>query len=180
MLLQPCDIFFTKGDTLLGYMIRRATREKNEPPTWAGHVGMIVEPGEGLDAVCIEALNRVERHTLDSQYAGKAVEIRVYRPLTWSDEDKIAILVHLEAEVGERYGYAKIALHGLKWLTGWNWWLRLAVIDRWPICSYLIADATARRGYRFGIDAKMATPDDMMDYCHENVTRYSFIGTLNA
>lgn len=163
--LEPCDLFFTRGDTLLAYLIRRATRDRYEAPTWAGHVGCVVQAGDGLEAICVEALNRVERHSLKSQYEGKAVEIRVFRPLCLNEEQKATIIRYLEQHVNDKYGYGKILLHGAHWITGWDWWLKMSVLDKFPICSYLIAKGYGFAGYYFGVEPGQASPDDMMDDC---------------
>ena len=180
MILEPCDIFFTRGDSLFAYLIRRATRKKNEAPTWAGHVGCVVAAGEGYDAVVVEALATVDQHPMREQYESAVVEIRVYRPLSLSDEQKAKILSFLISSVGERYGYLKIALHGLYWLTGCEWVLNFSFIKSRPICSYLVANAWAAAGLTFGMGfSKVPSPDDMMDWCVAHPEKYELIATYN-
>ena len=180
MILEPCDIFFTRGDSLFAYLIRRATRKKNEAPTWAGHVGCVVEAGEGYEAIVVEALTTVEQHPMKEQYESSVVEIKVFRPLSLTDDQKAKILAYLKRSVGERYGYAKIALHGIYWLTGWDWVLNFGFIKSRPICSYLVANAWKEAGLTFGMGlSKVPSPDDMMDFCAENPSRYQLIATYD-
>ena len=60
-------------------------------------------------------------------------------------------------------------------LTGQKWWMDLNVIKRLPYCSYLWATWFERYGYDFGVKAKRATPDDMLDFCQANPDKWKCI-----
>jgi hypothetical protein len=173
MILEPCDTFFTRSKTWLGWLIRACTRAPGEARTWAQHVGMIVEAGEGLDAIAVEALTTVERHPLRDEYGDGKTELAIYRPLNLTQEEKALILKRAESYVGRRYGYLKIGLHFLDWCCGGIvLFRRLGTVDRFPICSYLVAHCFQAAGKTFGIKADAASPDDMLDFTQANPDKY--------
>lgn len=176
MTYYPLDLFFTREPgSLLSMAILWATREEGEAPTEASHVGAIVTTGELQEVECIEALRRVKVHGLWDRYHGRGSELTIYRPVNLSARQQVRILDRLHSRVGQRYGYAKLLLHLLRKLTGDPDWLRLSFLDRWPICSYLTAVEFEREGLTFGVEGRMATPDDMLDFCQAHPDKYRLV-----
>jgi hypothetical protein len=172
--LLPCDVFVTRGPSLLAKGIRWATRDDRERPTQVNHVGAIVEAGPWQSVNCIEALERVEHHGFAEKYFQSGHWAAVYRPLNISDDAQGKILAYLHNQRGRKYGYGKIALHLLRKLTGWDFWLSHQT-ERYPICSYLVANAWKQAGLDFGCDERLATPDDIHDFMLTNPDKYQFI-----
>lgn len=170
--LKPLDLFFSRTGTWLSRAILWATQEKHEGPSEASHVGCIVTPGIIRRVQAVEALRRVERHSLWDQYAGSKHELNIFRPLNIR-LPHMALIVHdLERQVGRKYGYGKLVLHLFRKITRDPRWLRFSSLDQYPICSYLVARSFEKYGYDFGVPYSMATPDDMHDFCLANPEKY--------
>jgi hypothetical protein len=174
MVYQPLDIFFTRNPTFLSRVIRWAEREPGEAKSEASHVGAIVSNGPLKKVYCIEALKKVRYHSLWSRYRGRGT-MTVYRPKNIEPDDVEEILWGLRRHVGDSYGYLKIGLHFLRKLTGNRNWLKLSVLDRYPICSYLVATEFEAQGYDFGVKGRLATPDDMLDFCQANPDKWQCV-----
>lgn len=179
MILQPGDIFLSRSNSWFGRAIRWFTREGAEPATKVNHVGIIVEGGPLDQAVAVEALQTVKRHSFWDARVESGGAVAVFRPLNLTPEQTQRIVRYCEAQVGKRYGYHKIVLHGLRkfgparaaidrvWSrVGW---------DRYPICSYLVARAFETCGLDFGVAATLAVPDDIWDFCRDHPEKYELI-----
>ena len=66
--LEPGDIFLTRGCSFISKAIRYITRSIGEKRTKVNHVGLVVQRGDIKTAIGVEALSKVIRHTLWSQY----------------------------------------------------------------------------------------------------------------
>ncbi len=179
-LLEPGDIFLTRGLGLFSRLIRFFTRGIGERRTQVNHVGLVVEPGPPPEAIGIEALSRVRRHPLKRRYGrGKRQEIAVYRPLNLSEEEVALIVATAEKYVGRRYGYVKIVTHLLDWLLlGAYAFRRLARMDDYPICSWLVAHSFGKAEKTFGVPAGAASPDDIWDFVTAEEEKYRMIHPL--
>jgi len=176
MRLEPCDIFFTQNPSLLGYFIRKFTTRKGENPSWANHVGLVVEAGEDLDAIAVEALGRVEKHALKTQYAGTGNHIVIFRPLGLTDSEMKKIVDKMNSFVGYKYGWWKLFLQFGDWCLGEKVFFRkLATIEKYPICSFAVARSFSTVNRNFGVSPNAASPDDMIDFCLANPDKYKFI-----
>ncbi len=178
-LLKPGDIILTRGAGLISKGIRFFTRRIGEPRTKVNHVGLIVEAGPTNQAVVVEALSRVKRHTLAKQYGGGKAQVAVYRPLNLSVEQLGTITQVAESHVGKKYGYVKIALHMADWvLLGAHVFRRLGRMGKYPICSWLVADSYKAAGLDFGVARNAASPDDIHDFVTSNPDKYEKIRGL--
>ncbi len=177
---EACDVFLTRSRTPLGWAIRLFTRGFGESRTKVNHVGIVVEDGTVEEAIGVEALRTVKRHTLWSNYGpGSSSDITVFRPLNLSEEEKTLIVSMAVGYVGRKYGYLMIAAHFLDWfLLGVYLFRRLVPGERYPICSWLVAHAFAQAGKDFGVDAGMASPDDIWDFVTSNPDTYRVIHPL--
>lgn len=179
MTYEPLDIFCTKGTSWVARMIRWATREPGEPATKVNHVGAIMSTGALQRVECIEAIGRgVTVRRFWTGYAYKKDEVVIYRPVNIPPEEMQAIAEGLLAHEGQAYGYWKLVPHLLRKLTRWKGWLRLFRLDQYTICSYLIAVEFSKKGYKFGVRAKAATPDDILDFCEQNPDKYELVRPL--
>ncbi|MCC6382791.1 MAG: hypothetical protein IT304_09785, partial [Dehalococcoidia bacterium] len=180
--LEPGDIFFTRGRHWIGRLIRFFTRGIGESRTKVNHVGIVVaggllrrlrrdvasglvRPGEP-EAVAVEALSRVRRHPLSAAYLDGRTEVAVYRPKALEASQVRDAVAWAEKEVGHPYGWPRIIGHFLDWLLfGAYVFRRLFRVARYPICSYLVAEAYEQAAPRFfGGPPDAASPDDLWDF----------------
>lgn len=175
--LLPGDLFLTRSRTMTGRAIRFFTRAFGESRTKVNHCGVVVEGGRTKDAVVVEALSRVRRHTLGYQYAGDDVEVAVFR---MRKADRYAVVDEAVKHLGERYGRWKIALHVADWLLlGAYAFRRLGRVPNRPICSYLVWRAFSRVGINFGVPLEKCTPDDIWDYVTQHDEKFSCVRHLS-
>jgi hypothetical protein len=84
-----------------------------------------------------------------------------------------------ERYVGRRYGYLKMLAHLLDWLfLGVYLFRRIASMDRYPICSWVVAHAYGKTGRHFGVAPGAASPDDIWDYVVAHPQEYRCVRAL--
>ena len=178
--LQPADIFLTRGRGLLSRAIRLFTRVIGESRTRVNHVGVMVTGGDLRSAIAVEALTEVKRHKLWDRYGppGRS-EVAIYRATNLSEDEIRIITGAAESYVGRKYGYLKILAHLADWLLqGAYVFRRLARMDRYPICSWLVAHAFAKAGKHFGVSPGAASPDDIWDFIQRHPDIYAEVYPL--
>ncbi len=178
--LKPADVFLTKGKGSVSRAIRFFTRGIGESRTQVNHVGVVVESGNLKTAVVVEALTRVKRHRLWNKYGPpKKDSVAIYRSKNLSQDEIEAIVAAAKSYVGRRYGYFKIFVHLVDWiLLGAYVFRRLARMDRYPICSWLVAHAFGKAGKHFGVEPGAAAPDDIWDFIQGHPQIYEEIYSL--
>jgi hypothetical protein len=171
--LREADIVFTQSGSFIGKAIRFFERRFGEGPSLVNHVGLMVNP------VCIvEALAKVICRDVRAAYRGKTIAI--YRPLNIDVETHYLIAIEATNFVGRTYGYIKIVAHALDWfIGGWFVFRRLARMEQYPMCSWLVAHAYSKAGYNFGVKPDAAEPDDIWDYVTSNPDKYKCIWPLS-
>jgi len=176
-LLQPTDVFLTRGNSWISRSIRFFTRRIGEPRTNANHTGIVVVGGPIREAIVVEALSTVKKHPLASRYVGKkGTQVAVYRPLNLAETEKQVIVAAAEGYVGRSYGWFQLVGHLADWvLQGAYVFRRLTGSDRYPICSWVVAHAFAKAGKNFGVPPGAASPDDIHDFVEENGDVYAKI-----
>lgn len=180
ILFCPGDLLLFHGSAWVSSAIRWATQAKGEVETYANHVGGIGYGGRvDGDATDIEALWTAVEHPLSDDQgrefqAWRLMEIHEDgKPVrTITTPDRLLLATTARAYLGRKYGAFKIGLHLgdalLAKVFGGSPYLfrRLALMDDYPICSWLWAHAYDKAlGYRFGVDPDAAAPDDMHDWC---------------
>lgn len=172
---RPGDILGVAGPGWVSRRIRKATTDRDEEPSLASHVDLVVGRGRLPDVRIVGAAEgRVRSTTPAAAYGGERPSgLVVMRPLNLPPEDLEAIVeAVLDRESqGERYGYGDIALHYLDRLTGWKVFRRMVTWRR-PICSVLLAAEYQLRGYSFGVPVGFAAPDDIDDFARANPSKY--------
>lgn len=167
--LKVADIGFVRSPSLLGGVIRRATRRRGEDPTEAQHVLGVIRGGRWHEAIIAEALGRVEAHGLVTAYGGRPAEVLIARPLNIPEYDRILIAGRVHSQVGRRYPKWHLIYQALDAVLGDRYiFRRLATQYGRKVCSALWAwgymiDSSARR-YGFGLPELAATPDDLLDF----------------
>ena len=131
-------------------------------------------------AIVVEALCKVMRHKFWSQYGPPKKDlIAVYRATNLTAEQIKDIVAEAEKQVGKKYGFLMIAAHLKDWLfLGIYLFRRLIPGNKYPICSWVVADAFAEAGKDFDVEVGMATPDDIWDFIQNNSDKYKEIYLL--
>jgi len=165
--------------------IRLFTRVVGESRTKVNHVGVIVTEGDLRTAIAVEALTKVKRHKLWKRYGPpSSSEVAIYRATNLSEDEIETITKAAESYVGRRYGYLKLLAHLADWfLQGAYVFRRLARMDKYPICSWLVAHSFAKAGKHFGVPPGAASPDDIWDFIqgHQDIyTEIYPLGLLNG
>ncbi len=178
--LEPGDIFLTRGCGFISKAIRYITRSIGEKRTKVNHVGIIVQRGDIKTAIGVEALSKVMRHTLWFQYGPPKKDlVSVYRATNLTAGQVKDIVAEAEKHVGKKYGTYMIIAHFFDWLLlGIYFFRRMILGNKYPICSWVVADAFAKVGKGFGVKVGMATPDDIWDFIEKNSDKYKEIHPL--
>lgn len=163
------DLALFKGTSILGKVIRWAQCTGSEAPSWANHVGVIVNDGQLKDAIIIESLWKTEKRPLLVNHRGDEISIFRFRMLT--PEQKYGIVRKMREFVGDTYGWWRLIQH----LVDNRIWGGRVVL-RWigkenqnrPICSYSAGLAYEFVDITFGKPAFSLQPDDMDDWCMNN------------
>lgn len=164
--LQAGDEFFTRGLSWVSNFICMFTQSITEKRSQINHVGLIIETGDLQTAVGVEAIHHVVRRTVWSAYGPPCNGLfAVYRARNLTDSDVSTIVARAQGMVGRRYGFFAIVVHLLDWfLMGLYLFRRLVKDGRYPICSWLVADAFSSVGKHFACEPGAAQPDGIWDY----------------
>jgi hypothetical protein len=180
-ILQPGDVFLTCGKGFKRRAIRSSTRRFGKKRTKVHHVGLVVEGGDLMSAIIVEAVSRVKRHKLWSAYGPpKEDSVAIYRATNLSQDEIDTIVGRAESHIGKRFGYPMIVAHVLDWLLLGAYVFRHIVPgSKYPICSWVVADAFGKAGKYFGVEVDLATPDDIWDFVVESTpSKYEQIHPL--
>lgn len=158
MKLQPADILIVRGSGWISDTIRKLTRSPGEGRGWASHVALAVWDQHVVEAIPPRVVMR------PMPYA-RGPKLQVWRPLNLTEGDRAIVCREAVTYVGQPYGFSKLALHAL----GLS---RFAVLDGYPICSWVVASSYTRAGFTFGIDPSRADPDHIHDYCRSHAEKY--------
>lgn len=168
--VRPGDLVLFRGNSTLGKLIRWAETSKGEGITWANHAGMIVTKSKLRNAVLIESVWKTEKRPLVENHIGEGLSIFRYRMLT--PEQQYALVRKMHEFVGDKYGWQRLIAHlvdqrvfggrtVLRWLGHQE--------QNRPICSYSTGLSYEFVDITFGMPAIALQPDDMDDYCINNV-----------
>jgi len=172
--LQPADLIFTRGDSVVGTLIRSFTTEQGEKRSVVNHVAGVVHGGDLKSAIICEALHRVTVRGLWQGYADTGTELTIWRCNSLSQHAREAIAVNASGRKGQKYGYIKILFEaGDFWLTKvrgkkTRFFRRFGFIDSMPICSRLWAEEYEKVGIALGGPAREMDPDDMHDWVKQS------------
>jgi hypothetical protein len=90
------------------------------------------------------------------------------------------IIKGAESYVGRKYGVLKLFAHFADWLLlGAYVFRRLAQMDKYPICSWMVAYSFEKGGVSFGVPPNAATPDDIWDYIQKHPDDYEEVYPLS-
>lgn len=168
--LLPGDIVLVRSHGLFAWFIRQFTRTAGEKRTRVNHVGIMVD-GQHI----VEALQTTRKYDIHWRFAGKPFQIAIYRWSGLTEQERATVATKAESYIGSKYGWLKILVHGLDRIIGGRYFFRrLAIQDKYPICSWVVAWAYDGIGKNFGVPPNAADPDHIWDYCVENDTSGQF------
>jgi len=180
MQLEPADIFLSRTRGIGSWLIRFFTRTSGEPESEVSHTGIVVEGGPLEKSWIVESRGPTRRRLFYRRYRKRKYDVAIFRPLHLTPV-KRAIIVRAALDyVGKEYSYFKILLHLLDWmLQGAYVFRRLGGINDYPICSWLVADAFAKAGEKFGVEPDAANPDDIWDFINARPEKYRMLWPLS-
>ncbi len=178
--LWPGDVVHVQGSSWLSRVIRRATRDKDELPSWPSHTALVVGAPQGGDGtpLIIEAVAHVKIHPV-TDFASPWIITRppdkalvpVDTPLDGRHSRaalvRQRIAQHALIRAGRHYGWWKLPMIAgdIYLFAGRNVLRRFFFLNSYPICSWLVAEAfQAVANYRFLMkDCRRVDPDDVAD-----------------
>lgn len=175
--LQPADLVFFSGSSLIARGIQWATRGKREAKTYANHVAGLVRPGLALEA-------RAKVQT--TSVSDFVPPFEIWRNLAISDSDRQEVANAALRYHGRSYGILKVGAHLLDGLlsklVGGSPYLarRLCRLDDYPICSWVWAYAYAHvlgeAGWFKAQPPNAVSPDDMHDHVSAEGSPWALVG----
>jgi len=177
-ILYPGDIVLTRGSSWVSRAIRAFTRSPGEAPTKVNHAGAIVTAGPLRFSELVEAISTVVRRNLWAAYFGRD-QVSIWRAKNLTPDQRRKVAANAQEYVGRKYGYVKVVAHALDGLLGGAFFFRrMTGMDRYPICSWVVAHAYGKEGFHFGVTDNAATPDDLWDFVNKRKDLYECIFPL--
>jgi hypothetical protein len=126
---------------------------------------MVLRAGDRIEIV--EALRKVVVRPISAYARTRSRLLVCRRPGGLDPDQKQKIVEKAQQYRGRKYGVGKIFAHALDRLFNNRYvFRRLARMDDYPICSWLVAFAYDRvLGHHFGVPPNAAQPDDLLDHC---------------
>lgn len=154
--MKAGDVVLVRGRSIFSDAVRAFTRSPGEAPTRVTHVALAID----------------SRHIIEAGRSGVVIRTRdrgvCYHPRNVSAAQAARIVAHAMEYLGKPYGWLKIAAHAVglqRWTT----------LDGAPICSTVVAVPYMREGLTFGVDARVADPDDIADFVTFRPDLYSLV-----
>lgn len=169
--LMPGDIVLTRSEGFVGRLIRTVTRTVGEKHTRATHCGIMVD-----ERNVVEALSKVVKHDLRTVYGqGSDTQVAVFRWRGLSQDEIDTVVAKVEKYRGTKYSWPKIVAHALDRIFGGIYLFRLLTcMDRYPICSWVVAYSYYVIGKDFDVLPNKADPDNIWNYCTEMPSKGRF------
>lgn len=163
MTLKPGDIIFVRSRSIVAPLIRLFTRNSGERRTRVNHVGIVIDK-----FTFVEAVGTGVAHRRFDEPRWRDCDVAIYSNPWLSKFERTVLASRAMEYVGKKYGFGKILAHFGDWLLGGRYvFRRLAGSDRYPICSWVVAQSYRRIGIRFGVTANEAAPDDIWDWVNQ-------------
>lgn len=159
------DIILTRSDTWISKLIRRYGREGDEL-CQVSHAGIFVCKMHVMEALWGRG---VTTSKFPEDFQG--CTYFVFSPKNVSDLDRERLSRRAMEFSSRGYGYVKIIGQLLDYLFKTDWFTsKLLVWDRYPYCSFIVAECYRAIGKDFGVPSKSTTPDDIWDFATLNLT----------
>lgn len=170
--LRPGDVVLSRGDGRLARAIRWGQTQRDEGQTLVNHAIIVHSGGNPYYARIVES-DRVVRYGTLGDFHPKD-DCWAFRPVNISETVLAHIVDAAYRRIGEQYGYAQLATQLLDNKLFGNRVIarRLFSSSKTAICSRLVLEAFATRGYDFGRPPFAASPDDVFDFCLDHPEKY--------
>ncbi|KKL17977.1 hypothetical protein LCGC14_2480160, partial [marine sediment metagenome] len=169
--MRQGDIILTRGSGFISRAIRRFGHEEGQEAL-VSHAGIFISP-----MFVIEALSRVVTSAFPRDFKEKGSQYIVLSPKNVPDEQRRILALIASNFSARSYGYLKIVGQMVDWMIMSNWFSsRVLTWDRYPYCSFLVAEAYRSIGMDFGVPSKSTTPDDILDFCMAHPEKYGIVG----
>jgi hypothetical protein len=160
----PGDIFLTCDRGVAAAAVRAFQRSPGEPASAINHVGLFTTAGPADLALGVESLTVVKHHAIMPRYAAKKSYIAIFRFAGLTPEQRGRVAQKAVSYLGRKYGYHWIAAHALDRAIGGRYlFRRLAGMDNYAICSWLVSRAYSSVNVDFGVPENALQPDDIWD-----------------
>lgn len=169
------DIVFMHDAGWLSRAIRWCTRSKGERPTWANHTAIAYDNNLVVDTRVVVSM-KVSKYFSPSKYVILRDPVMNGYP---SFQNRMKTV--LGEYVGKKYGWVKLIAHGFDVFFGGYYFRKLARMDKYPVCSWVVAESYKKvleRKNIFGVPSWVASPDDIMDFCIQN--KWMYVGGSNG
>jgi hypothetical protein len=169
--LMPGDIVLTRSEGFVGRLIRAITRTVDEKHTKATRCGIMVD-----ERNVVEALSKVVKRDLRTAYGrGSGTQVAVFRWRGLSQDEIDTVVAKVEKYKGMKYGWSKIVAHALDRILGGIYLFRLLTcMDRYPICSWVVAYSYYVIGKDLGVLPNKANSDNIWNYCTQMPSKGRF------
>ncbi len=165
-ILEVGDIVHVQGRSLFSRIIRWVTKSSTEKLSWSSHSALVVKVGSSIEVIDTAGVQVVVRSIQSFEILKSRVLVsRVPGGLSASQKEML-VKKALEYE-GRLYGAFKLLAHALdRFFDNRYVFRRLATMDQYPICSWIVAYCYKRvLGLLFGGLPNAVQPDDILDYC---------------
>lgn len=167
--MRIADIILTSSDTWISRAIRRFGKEKGEEAL-VSHAGIFIDGHHVLEAL----FRGVVTTTFPDDF--QKDEYAIFTPLNLTGADRLAICKRAMSFSARSYGYTKILGQLFDYTTNTDWFTsKIFTWDRYPVCSYVVAEGYSFVGKNFGVPSKSTTPDDLLDFCFTRTDKYQLI-----
>ena len=164
--LEVGDIVHVQGRSLFSRIIRWVTRSSTEKLSWSSHSALVLEIGSSIKVIDTAGV-RVAVRSIRSYQTLKSKVLVSRVPGGLSTKNKEMMVAKALEYEGRLYGVFKLFAHALdRFFDNRYVFRRLATMDQYPICSWIVAYCYKRvLGLLFGNLPNAAQPDDILDYC---------------
>lgn len=168
---QTGDVVCFGDRSWISRAIAWCTRSHGEPRTKCTHVGVMYDSMNICESVRTVEIGPVSPRLEDGWR-------QVFRPIGLTEDQARSIRAQCRYYRGKSYGWWKNLAHAVDGLLGGVYLARrLCRIDKYPICSWLVAWVYERcvKPSAFGVRPNAAQPDDIHDWVSSHPDEYVLV-----
>ena len=163
--MKSGDIILVTGTAWISKQIMAKTALPTDEIT-VSHAGLFI-----CDQYVLEAL---PKGVVTSKYPDSFPETHyIFSPKNITTVQQADICKKALTYSADPYGWGKLGTQYLDWLTSSKVWSSYG-LDKYPICSYIVAQAYKSVGLDFGVPTKGTTPMDILRFCLNNIDKYDW------
>ena len=167
--MNPGDVILTRSDTWISRAIRNFTSKPGEPAL-VSHAGIFLCSKHVLEAL----FSGVKTTRFPQDFVGS--EFVIYSPTNINVCQRELLEAKAATFSARRYGYMKIVAQALDWATGTRFFTsKVFTWDRYPYCSFVVAESYKLIDKDFAVPTKSTTPDDILDFVVSHPDKYRLV-----